>query len=166
MFKFIYPIVFFITSLAIVLDSCKKEGSAEDKALYEEMNAIGNFKYYKNNNIARLSSSQSAHNPFFKVRFNSIANAALTDSGRLPSGHVFPTGSVIVTELYDANPGLLKLYAVMKKTSSPNAVNGWIWAEFLYDASTAYSTEKKGADCSSCHSTNARDQVRVFNQFP
>jgi hypothetical protein len=166
LFKLIYSFLFCIVCLAIVLDSCKKDSSSEDKALYEEMNAIGNFKYYKNNTITRLSSAQSAHNPYFKVRFNTTAYAALSDSGRLPLGKVFPTGSVIVSELSDANPGYIKLYAVMKKTSSQNAVNGWIWAEFLYDGSTAYSTDKKGADCISCHSTNARDQVRVFNQFP
>jgi hypothetical protein len=157
-------LLFFVC--VVLFDACKKEGTSEDKALYNELNSIGNFKYYKNAAIIRLSSAQSGHNPYFKVRFNTIAYAALTDSGRLPVGHVFPTGSVIVTELYDGSPGLLKLYAVMKKTASPNAVNGWIWAEFQYDASTVYSVEKKGADCTSCHSINARDQVRIFNQFP
>ena len=166
LFKFIYPLCFIAIATAIVLDSCKKESSTEDKALYDEMNSIGNFKYYKNQGFARLSSSQSAHNAYFKVRFNTTAYAALTDSGRLPKGYVFPAGSVIVSELYDANPGYIKLYAVMKKTSNPNAVNGWVWAEFLYDGSTAYSIEKKGGECTSCHSSNARDQVRIFNQFP
>jgi hypothetical protein len=164
--KFVILILFSIPMIAIILNGCKKEEAPEDKILSEEVNILANFKYYKNNTLYRLSSAQSAHNPYFKVRFNTIAYAALTDNGRLPAGGSFPQGSVVVSELYENNPGYIKLMAVMKKSNSPNAVNGWLWSEMLYDGSTAYSVAKKGGECVNCHSNNSRDQVRVFNQFP
>ncbi len=158
---------FFIAMVVLIIgDSCKKESVPEDTDLYAEIMNTAGFEYYKNNSALQLSSKQSDHNAYFRIRFNSIAKVVLTDNGKLPNGGSFPDGSVIVTELFDASPGNVQIYAVMKKSKSANAVNGWLWAEFQPDKTTAYSVSKKGADCTSCHSTNARDNVRVFNQFP
>lgn len=159
--------LFFMAIVVLILgDSCKKESVPEDKDLYTEIMNSGGYEYYKKSTTLTLSSKQSDHNAYFRIRFNSIAKAALTDNGKLPAGGSFPDGSVIVSELFDSSPGNVKIYAVMKKSTSSNAVNGWLWAQFQPDDNTAYSISKKGDLCTSCHSTNARDHVRVFNQFP
>ncbi len=164
--KYLVPFLFLLPVLVIIAQGCRKDGTPEDKSLYEEVNNTAGYSYYKKDYLMRLSSKESDHNPYFRVRFNSIAFAALTDKGKLPAGGVFPDGSVVVAELYDVNPGYTKIFAVMKKSTSENAVNGWLWAEFQPDASTVYSVTKKGADCAGCHSNNSRDGVRLFNQFP
>jgi hypothetical protein len=150
-----------------VLTSCKEENAEkdEDKDLYEEVKSTTGYTWYKNNDTIQASSSESAHNDFFRVRFNAIAQAALTDDGKLPVNGSFPDGSIVAKELFNTQDGALQLTAVMKKTNSDNGAGGWLWAEFKADGTVAYSTDEKGAGCLSCHSVNDRDHVRIFELF-
>lgn len=154
-------------ALSFILTQCKKT-TETDTALYDRSKSASGFTYYKNSDSIRVSSSPSAHNPYFRVRFNSIAQAALTDNGKLPAGGSFPDGSLIVKELYDAPGGSLQLLAIMEKTSSNSASgNGYLWAEFDQDGKAVFSTSKKGNGCISCHSNSGnRDLARLFELFP
>lgn len=162
---------FVFPALILILTQCHKENtspavSETDQQLYAKATGAG-FTYYKNDTTVHASSPQSAHAAFFRVRFNNIAYAALTDSGKLPPGGSFPTGSLIVKELHtDSTAGNILAYAVMEKQpSDTNTANGWLWAEYLSPTSGTL-LKSKGSICTNCHSTNSRDMVRVFNLFP
>ncbi|MCW3127247.1 MAG: hypothetical protein JWO03_2905 [Bacteroidetes bacterium] len=125
------------------------------------------FTYYKSDSTIHRSSPQSAHSGFFRVRFNLIAYAALTDNGKLPAGGSFPVHSLVVKELHDDSTGNNPHgYAIMEKLpDDTSAAGGWVWAEYGLTG-TGYTINNKGAICTSCHSTNSRDKVRVFDLFP
>jgi len=154
-------------SLAVTLTQCKKT-TETDKLLFDKISSTTGFTYYKNNDSIQSSSSASPHNAFFRVRFNAIALAALTDNGKLPAGGSFPEGSLIVKELYDSPTGSLKLLAVMEKATGNSAAgSNYLWAEFEADGRAAFSTSKKGNGCISCHSSSGnRDLTRLFELFP
>jgi hypothetical protein len=156
-----------IAVTVLTLMQCKKQAEGEDKVLFEKSNSTSGFVYYKNTDEILNSSQPSAHNKYFRTRFNSIASAALTDNGKLPIGTNFPEGSLVVKELFDSKTGSLKLIAVMEKLSGNSAAaNGWLWAEYTPDGKVVVSLDEKGKSCVSCHSTNARDYVRLFELFP
>ena len=99
------------------------------------------------------------------MHINSIAQSALDSTGKLPAGNSFPSGSVIVKEVYSSASGSINLYAVMKKDPA-NAVSGsgFHWAEFKVDGSASFSTGKKGDGCIGCHSNSSnRDLIRIFD---
>ncbi len=161
-------LTFFAALLLVVfLSQCKKKPTEADKMLFDKSKVTTGFTYYQNNSSVMASSPQSAHNPFFRVRFNAVAWAALTDSGRLPAGGSFPEGSLIVKELYDSQTGSLKLLAAMEK-STGNSLAGanWLWGEYKDDGSLGYSVSEKGSGCTGCHaSTGNRDYARLFELF-
>jgi hypothetical protein len=157
--------IFFLTATLITVSSCKK-ATEEDKVLYDKVKSDVGFTFYKNSTAVLTSSSTSPHNDFFRMRYNDIAIAAMTDNGKLPVGGTFPDGSLVVKELYDTQGGALKLLAVMGKSGSGSTGAGWKWAEYKPDGSAVYSVTKKGDGCISCHSTNARDYNAVFYYFP
>ena len=101
------------------------------------------------------------------MKYNATAIAAMTDSGRLPSGSFFPMGSLIVKELFDAPTGPVSAYAIMRKVpGNTNAEGGWLWGEYYADGRVVHNVAQKGDGCISCHSTNSRDYNRVFDLFP
>lgn len=161
---------------AMFLSQCKKKEEQQpvpqpvqssDQLLFYKSIKTSGFVYYKNNNAVIPSSSPSAHNPYFRVRFNTIAANALTDNGKLPVGGSFPTGSLVVKELYNTETGELKFLAVMEKLpTDTNSGAGWLWGEYYADGTVFNGIADKGAACISCHSTNARDYVRLFDLFP
>lgn len=157
------PVVFIATFISIlVVQSCKKDKTDPDadNALYSEITASG-YTYYQNGNV--LSGVAPSPHGSFKLRFNSTATAALDSTGELPAGNKFPTGSILVKELYSGSD--ISLYVVMKKDpSNANAGSGWVWAEFKTDGSVAFSITKKGDGCISCHSGSPnRDLTRIFD---
>jgi hypothetical protein len=156
----------FLVVLAFGFSQCKKT-TETDKQLFNKANQTG-FTYYKGDSSFLASSSPSAHNAFFRVRFNPTAQAALTDTGKLPIGGAFPEGSVIVKELYNTANGSLQLLAVMEKAPGNSAAgNGWLWGEYETDGKAVFSTSKKGDGCTSCHNdAGNRDYVRLFELFP
>ncbi len=157
---------FAISVLSLTLSNCKKP-TPEDEVQYNKAVSTTGFTYYQNSNTYLPSSSASGHGePYFRVRFNQIAYTALTDSGRLPAGSVFPEGSLVVKELYDNTNGALKLIAIMEKTASNSlAANGWLWSEYKADGKLVVSVNDKGKACTGCHSTNDRDYTRVFDLY-
>jgi hypothetical protein len=137
-----------------------------DSFLVAQSHLLQNFTWYKNDPVIRESSNASAHNKYFRVRFNAIANAALSAQGKLPAGGAFPQGSLVVKELYDTPTGPVKLLAILLKDSANSyAVNGWLWAELKPDGGNYISATAKGAQCVSCHSANSRDYTRIFDLF-
>jgi Cytochrome P460 len=156
----------FVFLLSTLTESCKKEATDMEITLFNEFSNTTGYTYYKGNTAIVASSSESPHNRFFRVRFNAIAKNALTNNGKLPVGGAFPEGSIIVKELYDSATGQLAFYAIMKKmTGDSNAGSNWLWAEYSPDGKIAYSVTKKGGGCISCHNTNGRDLVRLFDLF-
>ena len=139
-----------------------------DSALYAEADQKTGFVWYRGDSSRRRSASSSGHLRYMRVRYNQIAAAALTDSGRLPIGGRFPEGSLIVKELFadSAGSGPFALLAVMKKEpTNPNAANGWVWGEYLPQLVSDYiRLDGKGAACTTCHSmAGNRDYARLFD---
>ena len=157
--------IFIISALftiACMIQSCSKDDTDTDAdaRLFSEA-SNGGYTYYQDGNILP-GVSPSPHGSF-KLRFNATANAALDTTGELQAGNSFPSGSIIVKEIYSS--GNLSFYAVMKKDpSNNNAGKGWIWAEYNADGSTAFSTGKKGDGCTGCHSISPnRDLTKTFD---
>ena len=147
--------------LAVVIQSCKKDKMKNnDKDLYAEISE-NSYVYYQNGKLLN-GVSPSPHGSF-KLRFNAVALAALDSLGELPKGASFPTGSMLVKEVYENSS--LSLYVVMKKDpSNESEGSGWLWAEYNTDGSVDYSVNKKGQDCIGCHSGGlSRDLTRTFD---
>jgi len=148
------------------LQSCRKENvvTATDSILYNEIKNSNGYTYYVGTPGITAGVGNSPHG-FERVRFNSTAQAALDSTGKLPSGNSFPTGSIIVKEIYSSAAGSINLYAVMKKDpGNSSAGSGYLWAEFKPDGSVAFSTSKKGNGCISCHSGSPnRDLALTFD---
>ncbi len=127
---------------ASLLDSCKQS----------------NYVYYKNDPSTLLSGAAGPHGTF-KLRFNAIAYAALTENGKLPLGKKFPEGSLLVKDVYSG--GVLDLYAFMYKKSG-----SWLWAEIKPSGQVLYSVTKNPGVCTGCHSQNGnRDLAVSFNFY-
>jgi hypothetical protein len=163
----------FVVGMAL---SCRKDEAPianpepeeiTDANLYEAVKSSSGYSYYRNNDSIKASSKETAHGPWFRVRFNSIAKAALTDNGKLPAGKTFPEGSIVVKELFETQQGGLKYLAVMQKNTSNSQAGGtWLWGEYEGDGKVFYSISQKGGGCVGCHSNNDRDKVRTFELFP
>ncbi len=155
-----------VGALAIVscFNSCKKEKgettTTDDASLFAETQA-GGFTFYQSG--AELNGVSPSPHGLFKLRFNAIAQAALGSDGELAGGNTFPTGSLIVKEL--RNGGNTTLYVVMKKDpGNVNAANGWLWAEYNVDGTSAYSLSNKGSGCTGCHGGSPnRDYTQTFD---
>ena len=166
--KIVY--VIFLSALWLLLMECSKPIHTKpesDQDLFSRSSATAGYTYYKGSPVIYRSSPQSAHAGYFRVRFNDIAGAALTDSGRLPVSGAFPSGSLIVKELHQDSTGNNIIgYAVMEKLpDDPAQNNGWVWAEYQ-NSGAGYMIGSKGGICVSCHSMNDRDKVRLFDLFP
>lgn len=157
-------IISFLTLLAIsiiIFQACKKEnppaddGSAAlDNELYQCARDTSGMKWYKYDDTILFRGPGSGHYlPKLRTRYNSIAAAYLDPAGKVIPGTVFPTGSLIVKELFDSSNVFLQ-YAVMRKMpGSPFAdAYGWQWG--VYRTSGDYvevSCSTVGVDCIGCH---------------
>jgi hypothetical protein len=173
--RYILLISMFSLLLALSCRKEKKEDPINDnppQAMEPDDATVYSYKdstvfYYKDSTQLLKSDPASAHSPYFRVKFNAIAKAALTDAGKLPKGIGFPTGSIVVKELYDTIGSPLRFYAVMKKLpTSANVNQGWVWGEYEADGKVLYAVKDKGGVCVGCHATNSRDYVRLFDLFP
>ena len=151
-----------ILAVLILVHACSKDkiDPDADRDLFNQVNG-GAYTFYQNGNI--LSPQSPSPHGNFKLRFNSVAAAALDSTGELPAGSTFPDNSIIVKEVHNGND--ITLYAVMKKDpTNVNASNGWLWAEINPSGQATYSTNKKGVECAGCHSdTPNRDFTRTFD---
>ncbi|MEY3237412.1 MAG: hypothetical protein RI883_1513 [Bacteroidota bacterium] len=153
--------LFVLVTLTLTFASCQKNAPKLNEELYESSKAT-DLQFYKNKDTIYSGAGSSPHGSF-KLKFNSIAVAALDAEGKLPTGASFPKDAVIVKEVYSG--GELILYVVMKKDSkSKFQGEDWVWGEYKTDGTTAYSVADKGASCISCHSTGTnRDFVKSFD---
>jgi hypothetical protein len=150
----------FLVLGSTILFSCRKDIAKNpllaysDRALYDSAKNESAFVYYQNSPTVHAGSN-GPHGSF-KLRFNKIATAALTDNGKLPVGSTFPNGSMIVKDVQSNG-----MYALMYKKEG-----SWLWAEINADGSTAYSVNKDSQLCVSCHSQSGqRDLVVSFNFY-
>ncbi len=140
---------------------------SSNKQLFDTANALPLFTYYKNSLDTIPSAKETGHSKFYRVRFNSIALAALSDNGRLPANAKFPEGSMIVKELYSTQGGELRFYATMYKNSKhPDAVNGWLWQEIRANGDAFIGIESKGVQCTNCHGRGNKDFTWLFDVQP
>lgn len=127
-----------------------------------------NFPAVEEFTTGRLNGSE-AHRPVIRVRLNATARDALS-GGRLPSGARFPDGAIVVKEIRPAAGTPPTLYAVMVKDArNTHAGDGWLWAEYGPTGSVAYSVERRGVACTSCHRREQgpqNDLVRTFERQP
>lgn len=145
--------------IALAAPACKKRKT--NSALYEEAKASG-LSYYKDKDTIWPAAGGSPHGKF-KLKFNSTARAAFGSDGKLPAGASFPTGSLIVKEIYEN--GNLTLYAVMKKEPGHKwAGGGWLWGEYETNGDTKFSVAEEGSGCTGCHSGGThRDYAKSFD---
>ena len=153
--------------IVVAVQSCKKdknETTSTDTDLYNAISSTSGYTYYAGTPGITAGVGNSPHG-FERVRFNATAQAALDSTGKLPSGTSFPSGAIIVKEIYDNASGGLNLYAIMKKdAANSSAGSGYLWAEFKTDGSASFSTSMKGDGCISCHSSSTnRDLIRTFD---
>lgn len=114
----------------------------------------------------RLNGSE-AHTPVVRVLLNATASSALRD-GRLPLGGSFPDGAVVFKEVRASASAQPSLYVVMVKDRENGlSGSGWLWAEYTPNGATAFSVDRRGSGCISCHQREAgpqRDLVRTFER--
>jgi hypothetical protein len=163
--------ILFVFFLPLALVSCKKEDNSlreplSDQELFALSVHNNTYSWYQNSQEVKASASASAHTAFFRVRFNETAMRALGPDGKLPAGASFPKGSVVVKELFQQVDGPEVLVAVMlKESDDPNSADGWLWGEYRSNGAVYVPVASGPAVCASCHRTNARDGVRVFDAF-
>lgn len=149
-----------IASISILYACTKDRGinpdlAFSDRALYDSCRNLSAFTHYKNDPAAVYSGVHGPHGAF-KLRFNKVAYAALTDNGKLPAGKSFPNGSLIVKDIQSNGQ-----YALMYKKNG-----SWLWAEINADGSVAFSTTKEPtATCISCHSQSGQRDLAVSFAF-
>ena len=164
---------FAIIASFFLLMQCKEEetpppGAITDQQLFDMASTTTGFTYYRNNPAFLVSQSGQAHGSWVRFRYNAVAQAALTDNGKLPTGGTFPEGSLIVKELHgDTTGNDLNGYAIiLKAPNDPDARNGWVWAEYFGSPTLGTRVTDDSQFCVNCHSINHRDYNRVFELFP
>lgn len=154
--------LFIFSLLFVACRKDKEEISADDKTLFANATGSG-FSFYKNLDTIYDPAGGSPHGTF-KLKFNSIATAALDSTGKLASGNIFPNNSVIVKDVYSA-VGNLSLVVVMQKSAgNSNAGSNWLWGEYKPNGEVVYSIKEKGASCTGCHGASGnRDYTLSFD---
>ncbi len=150
--------------LGLILFSCTKDKGRDpelafsDKALLDSCKNSIAFKYYKDKPDSVYTGVHGPHGAF-KLKFNKIAFAALTASGKLPLTAKFPNGAMVVKEVVSG--GEISLFALMYKHN-----NSWLWAEIEPNSKVLYSVNKESSVCTSCHNqAGNRDLVTSFNFY-
>ncbi len=166
-FRNLYSI--FLIVLCIFLCSCsydkKEDVSLSDATLFELIESNVGYRYFKNSIDTLVSDAESDHGSFVRIRFNSIAVAALNSDLSNLNSSKFPDGSIVVKEIYDVSGENIVYYAAMFKSSvDKNSSGSWLWAEYRADGETFYSATKGGVACTGCHSASGNaDLVRTFS---
>lgn len=152
-----------------LIQSCKKDEIDEvtDERLFELSQSEDGFVWYKNSDRLLAKSSGSAHiYPFLRTRYNDIAATQLDEQGKVFENAQFPEGSLVVKELYDASPALVRYAILYKSTGSAYADDkGWVWGYINQDGSIADPASKRGISCISCHSQTGAIDYMLMNAF-
>lgn len=158
-------LLLFVISIFLSCTYDKGENvSVSDATLFDLIKTNAGYQYYKNSSDTLTSDPDSPHKNFVRVRFNSVAAASMNNDLSNLTGARFADGSIVVKEIFNSPGDQLNLYAVMFKTSVDNNTSGgWIWAEYRPNGDVFYSTNKKGDQCTGCHSVSGNvDFVRTF----
>jgi hypothetical protein len=155
-------IVLFIGTLISVISCSKKVGTNpelaySDLALFDSTQN-SNYYYYKNNSANLLGGGSNGPHGAFKLRFNSVAHIALTDSGKLPLNKKFPEGSFIVKDVY--KNGTIDNYAYMYKHNG-----SWLWGEVSAAGKFFYTAKDGPTVCAGCHSQSGNRDMAVSFKF-
>ena len=161
------------TSLAIMavlaLIACRHEADTYgiDRELLERARSAEASVWYANDDALLERSSGSGHlEALLRTRFNAKAARVLDDDGRVVEDTVFPTGSLIVKELW-SNTTTLGTYAVMLKRPGDPAADpdGWIWGYLRETGEVRVSALDRGASCRSCHSQSGNIDRTLMNAY-
>ncbi len=161
-------LVFRLSSVAIVLQSCKKDEPAVgiDLELLQMAEMTNGFSWYKNSDAWLPKSSGSGHNyDLLRTRYNATAATQLDADGSVLSNASFPDGSLVVKEL--SNGSEAELYAILyKKSDSEHADSrGWVWGYVFANGNVATTAEDKGAICTGCHLQSDNIDYMLMNKF-
>lgn len=164
-------IVFLILTIGFTAQRCTKDKAAKltDKELYEKSKSSVGFTYYKFNSELLPRSSGSGHSQaFLKTRFNDIAATVLDPNGKVLEGSNFPSGSLIVKELWSTETEFSRYAILFKDPDSQDAdINGWVWGYINADGGVAIPASEKGAACISCHTQAGHIDYTLMNKaFP
>lgn len=165
--KFVQLCLIICISSCMLLSCTNDKGesvSINDGTFFKLINTIQGFQYFKRTTDTLVSASGSPHGSYMRVRFNQTAVESMNNDLNALNADRFADGSIVVKEIYDSPAGNLKLYAAMFKTTvDANTGGGWIWAEYGPGGDVVYSTNRKGADCTGCHSSSGnQDLIRTF----
>lgn len=157
----ILKLFIFYLLVSVIFYSCRKDKGIDpdlafkDFALFDSCVKTDGIKFYKNSPQTIYSGNNGPHGAF-KLKFNSIANNALTDNGKLPVGGKFPENSMVIKEVI--KDGSVSLYAIMYKRKG-----AWLWAEYGADSKVLFSVNNDPSVCINCHNqTGNRDLVTSF----
>ncbi|MCC6371214.1 MAG: hypothetical protein IT236_09440 [Bacteroidia bacterium] len=155
--------ILLISAFAFMLFSCTKKTGKNPQLAYSDAALVDSclnqtHRYYKNDSQTLLAGNKGPHGTF-KLRFNSIAYAALTNNGKLPDKGTMPEGAMVIKDVYDGTK--LSSYAFMYKRNG-----NWLWGEANANKDITYSVKMDASICTSCHSqAGNRDLVVSFNFY-
>jgi len=132
------------------------------------------YTFYQNKPNDTLASG-SPHAAFVRVRYNAKAQSVLGADGKLPAGASFPDSSIVVKEMYNAKgDDPFRIAIMMKLANAQNAVDGWVWGYYNYDAtkpagqrfisvdhSATATASATTTACVSCHKTNGNRDLNL-----
>jgi hypothetical protein len=169
--RFVGLIVFVSILIIGSFTSCKHDPVVAidiniDKELYD-MALQDGYTWFKKSDTALPRSSGSGHGaPLLRTRFNDIASTKLDADGRVIDGTDFPSGSVIVKELLNADLSLERYAILFKDPSNQSAdANGWVWGYILPGGDVSISATEKGNACIGCHSQSGNIDYMLMNKF-
>ncbi len=152
--------------VAFHLSSCKNDPpDGIDAQMYEMGRDAAGFVWYKNSSAQLNSSGLTGHSePKQRTRYNMTAATVLTSEFKITEGAVFPTGSLVVKELYKSNGNLSTLAMLYKKPDAPEAdADGWVWGYFDEKGDVRVAASDKGSQCRSCHSQAGAIDFNLMN---
>lgn len=130
-----------------------------DKGFLDSINQSSSFYWYKNDSNAVYSGVHGPHGPF-KLRFNSVAHAALTDNGKLPQGKLMPSGALVIKELENTSQNATTYYYMYKYQQ------GWLWGRIKSNGQVEFSIYSNASNCVNCHQQSGnRDLVTAFHFY-
>lgn len=163
----------FILSALLLLVLCQgacrhePDGDPTDALLLEMARNANGHIWYKNSDVFLPRSVGSGHGQaLLRTRYNGIAAGILDPNGQVLPDTVFPTGSLIVKELWD-DASTLSLYAILyKRPDNINAdADGWVWGYVQPDGTARQPSSNQGSACRSCHGQEENIDFSLMNKF-
>jgi hypothetical protein len=131
-------------------------------------NAEGHTWYRSTDALLNRTSGSGHTEAFLRTRYNAIAATVLDSNARVLQDTVFPSGSLIVKELWESS-STLGTYAVMLKRPEDASADasGWVWGYIRSNGEVRHSALDGGAVCISCHTQPGHIDATLMNvAFP